>query len=488
MVRINPDASARKKTILKSDTAKNIARIRAVQRQAFDAAPYPVWETRKTNLIKLRDVILGHEAEFVKAISDDFGHRAAEDTIIAEFLVMQGGFSHALKHTPKWMKTRKAPTALQYKPASNRIVPQPLGVVGIISPWNYPLQLAIMPLIGALGAGNRAMIKPSEYTPRMSALLKSLLAEAFSEDEIYVATGGVDVASAFSELPFDHLVFTGSTNVGRIVAQAAAKNLTPVTLELGGKSPVIIDDSANLDLTLPRLVNGKLLNAGQTCVAPDYVLMPQNKIKGFTDAVIKHAETLYPKFSRNDDYTSIIADSHYARLQNLLEDAENKGAKIQTAGDDDKQQLAKERRVAFTVVTNTTPDMKIMQEEIFGPLLPVVASESLDESLAYVQKHDRPLALYWFGEDKNKREQVLKESHSGGVSINECAWHVVQEDIPFGGVGPSGMGAYHGEAGFESFSHMKGVFIQSRFSQGKTLFPPYTDKTRKMIGFMKKFL
>jgi coniferyl-aldehyde dehydrogenase len=488
MVRINPDAKGQKSSDYPSDTVENITRIRAAQRAAFDANPYPEWADRKANLEKLRHLILGHEADFVSAISDDFGHRSAEDTIISEFLVMQGGFSHALKHTPKWMKTRKAPTALQYLPASNRIVPQPLGVVGVISPWNYPLQLAIMPLIGALGAGNRAMIKPSEYTPRMAALLKEVIAKGFAEDEIYVATGGVDIASAFSALPFDHLVFTGSTIVGRIVAQAAAKNLTPVTLELGGKSPVIIDESANLDMTLPRLVNGKLLNAGQTCVAPDYVLMPQSKINAFSEAVIKQAEAMYPKFAGNKDYTSIIADSHYARLQTLLEDAENKGATLRTAGDDDKQTLAKERRVPLTVVTDTTPDMKIMQEEIFGPLLPVVASESLDDSLHYVQGHDRPLALYWFGENKAKREKVLKTSHSGGVSINECAWHVVQEDIPFGGVGPSGMGAYHGEAGFESFSHMKGVFFQSRFSQGKQLHPPYTDKTRKMIGLMKKFL
>jgi len=398
MVRINPTSPLKGET----SSVKDIENTLAKQRKAFDQNPYPNWDERKANLIKLRTAILGHEDAFVKAISEDFGHRAVQDTLISEFLVIQGGFSHALKHTKKWMKTRKAPTALQYLPASNRIVPQPRGVVGIISPWNYPLQLAIMPLIGALGAGNRAMIKPSEYTPRLSALMKKVISEVFSDDEIFVATGGVDIAQAFSSLPFDHLVFTGSTSVGRIVAQAAGKNLTPVTLELGGKSPVIVDDSAKLDRVIPRMVNGKLLNAGQTCVAPDYVLMPQSKINSFSEAVLKEAERMYPTFAGNDDYTTIIADSHYSRLQDLLEDAENKGS------------------------------------------------------------HDRPLALYWFGEDTSRRDKVLKESHSGGVSINETAWHVVQEDIPFGGVGPSGIGAYHGEAGFESFSHMKGVFIQSR--------------------------
>lgn len=484
MVRINPE----KPVATAVTKPEDLDAVLAKQRAAFNANPNPDWTSRKVKLETLRDLILGHEAEFTAAISADFGNRAVEETLIAEIMVIKGGISHAIKHTPKWMKSRKAPVALQYKPAKNVIIPQPLGVVGIISPWNYPLQLAIMPLFGVLGAGNRAMIKPSEYTPRLSQLLKEVLAKGFTEEEVFVATGGVDVASAFSALTFDHLVFTGSTSVGRIVGEAAGKNLVPVTLELGGKSPVIIDDSANMDITIPRIANGKLLNAGQTCVAPDYVLMPQSKINAFSEAMLKKAEEFYPKVAGNNDYTSIIADAHYARLQDLLEDAENKGAKIQTAGTDDKQQLAKERRVPLTIVTDTTPDMRIMQEEIFGPLLPVVASETLDDSLEMIQKGDRPLALYWFGEDKAKRDKVLQNSISGGVSINETAWHVVQEDMPFGGVGPSGMGAYHGEAGFRSFSHFKGVFIQSRFSQGKTLFPPYTEKTHKMLGLMKKFM
>ena len=484
MVRINPD----KPVASKATQAAELDAVLAAQRAAFNQTPNSDWASRKAKLEKLREIIFAHEDAFIQAISDDFGNRAAEDTLIAEMLVIRGGISHAIKHTPKWMKSRKAPVALQYKPAKNVIIPQPLGVIGIISPWNYPLQLAIMPLIGALGAGNRAMIKPSEYTPRFSELLKSVLAKGFNDDEVFVATGGVDVASAFSNLTFDHLVFTGSTSVGRIVGAAAGKNLVPVTLELGGKSPVIIDDSAKMDTAVARITNGKLLNAGQTCVAPDYVLMPQAKIDSFSDAMITQAETFFPKFAGNPDYTTIIADAHYARLQDLLEDAENKGAKIRTAGDDDKQQLAKERRVPLTVVTDTTPDMRIMQEEIFGPLLPVVASETLDDALDTVQKGERPLALYWFGEDKAKRDKVLHQSISGGVSVNETAWHVVQEDMPFGGVGPSGMGAYHGEHGFNSFSHLKGVFIQSKWSQGKNLFPPYTDKTRKMIGLMKKIL
>jgi len=484
MVRIDMDAKAAGK----AGWGFDLDAVLRNQKEAFNAEPNASWASRKDKLTRLGRVIDAHAEEFQKAISEDFGNRAYEETTIAEIMVIKGGISHALKHTKAWMRPRKAPTAIQYRPAKNRIMPQPLGVIGIISPWNYPLQLAIMPLIGAIGAGNRAMIKPSEYTPRLSSLLKNVLAQEFSDKEIFVATGGVDVASAFSSLPFDHLLFTGSTSVGRIVAKAAAQNLTPVTLELGGKSPTIIDDSANMDIAIPRIVNGKMLNAGQTCVAPDYVLMPGAKIDSFSEALISKAEEFYPTFAGNKDYTSIIADSHYARLQTLLEDAENKGARIRTAGNDDKQQLAKERRVPLTVVTGTTPDMKIMQEEIFGPLLPVVASESLDDSLSYIQSHERPLALYWFGEDKAKRDKVLTQSISGGVSINETAWHVVQEDIPFGGVGPSGMGAYHGEDGFKTFSHMKGVFHQSKFSQGKAMFPPYTEKTHKMLGLMKKIM
>ncbi|MCF6275020.1 MAG: coniferyl aldehyde dehydrogenase [Robiginitomaculum sp.] len=467
---------------------ESLKQILQAQRAAFNANPNPSWAERKGKLVKLGKAIADNEEKFQQAISDDFGNRSFVETTMAEVTIIHGGIKHALKHTQKWMRAKKAPTALQFKPATNKIIPQPLGVVGIISPWNFSLLLAIMPLVGALGAGNRVMIKPSEYTPRLANLLKSVLGEVFSNSEVYVAVGGVQVAQEFSSLPFDHLLFTGSTNVGRIVAGAAAKNLTPVTLELGGKSPVIIDGSANMKLAVSRITSGKLLNAGQACVAPDYLLMPQYEIDTFSKALIAKAEEFYPKFAGNPDYTSIIADSHYARLQGLLEDAENKGATLQIAGDDDTQVMAKQRRIPLTVVTNTTPDMKIMQEEIFGPLLPIVASETLKNSMNYVQERDRPLALYWFGEDKRKRDQVLKNTISGGVSINETAWHVVQEDIPFGGVGPSGMGGYHGEHGFKTFSHMKGVFFQSKISGGKILYPPYTKKTQKVLSMMKKFM
>ncbi len=469
-------------------TKIDLINILEAQRLAFNRNPNPDWVVRKANLRKLGRAIAAHEKAFQKAISNDFGNRAVQETTLTELLVIQAGISHAIKHTQHWMRRRKVATAIPYKMGSNQIIAQPLGVVGIISPWNYPLQLAIMPLIGALGAGNRIMIKPSEFTPELSQLMKTVLAEVFTDDEVYVANGGVDVAQDFSNLPFDYLLFTGSTEVGRMVACAAAKNLTPVTLELGGKSPVIIDGAADMDLTATRIANGKLMNAGQTCVAPDYILMPADRIDSFTKTVILKAETAYPVISGNPDYTSVISDIHFARLQDLLKDAENKGARIQTAGTDDKQQLAKERRVPLSIITHTSPDMRIMQEEIFGPLLPIVASENLNHALDYIGKKARPLALYWFGNDKIKRERVLTESISGGVSINETAWHLVQENLPFGGVGPSGMGAYHGEHGFKTFSHMKGVFIQSRFSAGKMLMPPYTNRTSTILKLMKKVM
>lgn len=493
MVRINPTKAKSKKTDAGAPSAKDMQTAFRAQRNAFDAAPYPSWEVRKARLETLRDVLRKYEDQIKQAISDDFGNRSKVESDIGDIIMAYNDIHNALKQTPKWMKRRKRATSLSYKPGWNEIIPQPMGVIGIVVPWNYPLGLATGPMIGAIGAGNRCMIKMSEYTPTFSALFKTMMEEVFDPEVVFVATGGVDVATDFTTLPFDHLLFTGSTNVGKIVAKAAAENLVPCTLELGGKSPVLIDESAKMNLTVARISVSKLLNAGQTCIAPDYILMPQARIDAFADAMIKQAETMYPTFAGNDDYTSVIADAHYARLQELLDDAENKGAKIRVAGDDDKQQLAKERRIPLTVVTETTPDMKIMQEEIFGPLLPIVASETLDEQIAAVKSKDRPLALYWFGEDDAKRERVLYETHAGGVTINDCAWHFGQDDIGFGGIGPSGMGAYHGVAGFETFSHMKGVFHQSTTGLFHTLkqkmmvdmMPPYTDGTQKLLKKVK---
>ena len=490
MVRINPE-----KTAVKGDlTKKQLEAALKVQRDAFQRNPYPSWAERKVRLEKLRDVIRAHEDDIKRTISEDFGSRSVVETDFADIVSCYTEISDYLKNGEKWMRRRKVKIELAQKPGKGEIIPQPLGVVGVIVPWNYPLFLAVSPMIGAIAAGNTVMVKMSEYTPKFSALFKSMMEETFTAEEVFVATGGVKVAQAFSGLPFDHLLFTGSTSVARHVAKAASENLVPCTLELGGKSPVMVQDDVQMEEIVPRIALGKMMNAGQTCIAPDYVLMPKAKINAFSDAMIKQAESMYPTFAGNDDYTSIIADAHYARLQDLLEDAEAKGATIRTAGDDDKQQLAKERRIPLTVVSDVNPDMKIMQEEIFGPLLPVVASDTLDEQINYVQSHDRPLALYLFTKDEGQKDRVLLETHAGGVTTNDTMWHISQKELPFGGVGPSGMGAYQGEKGFETFSHMKSVFHQGTDGffanlKAKMMAPimaPHNEKTDKLIAQAKK--
>lgn len=490
MVRINPDKATAKSEL----TRKDLENALAVQRAAFKRDPYPAWSIRKARLETLRDVIHANEAAIKQSISEDFGNRSLLETDFADIVSTYNEIADQIKHGEKWMSRRKKKVELAQMGASAEIIPQPLGVVGVIVPWNYPLFLAASPMIGAIGAGNSVMVKMSEYTPKFSALFKKIMEDAFSPEEVFVATGGVDVAQAFSGLAFDHLLFTGSTSVAKHVAKAAAENLVPCTLELGGKSPVIVTGDMDLDDIVPQIALGKMMNAGQTCIAPDYVLMPEAKINAFSDAMIKRAETMYPTFAGNEQYTSVIADAHYARLQGLLEDAENKGAKIRVAGNDDKQQLAKERRIPLTVVTGVNEDMKIMQEEIFGPLLPIMAADTLDDQIAYVQDHARPLALYMFTKDKGAQDRMLLETHAGGVSTNDTMWHISQSELPFGGVGPSGMGAYQGEKGFETFSHMKSVFHQSTGGirhaiKGKLmggLHAPYDESSDKLVKTAKK--
>ena len=490
MVRINPESTLVKGELSKADLEAALR----VQRDAFKADPYPSWDIRKSRLIRLRDVIRRHEDAIKQTISEDFGSRSALETDFADIVSCYTEIKDYLDNGEKWMRRRKVKIDLANKPASGEIIPQPLGVVGIIVPWNYPLFLAVSPMIGAIGAGNSCMIKMSEYTPRFSQLFKDMMAEVFKPEEVFVATGGVEVAQAFSGLDFDHLLFTGSTSVARHIMRAASENLVPVTLELGGKSPVLVNDDANIEQIVPRIALGKMMNAGQTCIAPDYVMMPAAKVDAFSEAMIAQAETMYPTFAGNDDYTSVIADAHYARLQELLDDAEAKGATIKIAGDDDKQQLAKERRIPLTVVTGVNDDMRIMQEEIFGPLLPVKAVETLDEQIDYIQDNPRPLALYLFTKDEGTTDKVLLETHAGGVTVNDTMWHIAQKELPFGGVGPSGMGAYQGEKGFETFSHMKSVWhpktegflanIKGKMMAG--LMAPYGEKSDKLVAMAKK--
>ncbi|MFO1112158.1 MAG: coniferyl aldehyde dehydrogenase [Bradyrhizobium sp.] len=447
--------------------------------------PAPTLAQRLDRLKRLKAVVAENERRFEQAISADFGHRCAIETAVAETVFMLTEIRHATKHLKKWMAPQKIATALQFAPASNRLLPQPLGVVGIIAPWNYPLQLTLAPAVAAIAAGNRVIIKPSELVPRFSALLREVIGQKFDASEIVVTGIEDEIAKAFATLPFDHLIFTGSTRVGRLVAEAAGRNLTPVTLELGGKSPAIVDRSADLDVAAERIAYGKLLNAGQTCIAPDYAMVPEAQVKDFAARLHGHMQKMFGTDPDNTDYTSIVSDRHYARLEALVADAADKGATIlQPASPADPDWKGK-RKFPPTIIVGAAPDMTVMQEEIFGPLLPVFGYKNASETIAYINAHDRPLALYWFGSDNAARDEVLARTVSGGVTVNDCLFHVAQTNQPFGGVGASGTGAYHGEWGFRALTKLKPVFYRSRFNRLADLYPPYGAKIARLQKVMR---
>jgi coniferyl-aldehyde dehydrogenase len=448
-------------------------------------APAPTLELRLDRLKRLRAAVSENEARFEAAISADFGHRSSTETLIAEIMMVLSEIKHATKHLKKWMAPQRISTTLQFAPARNRLIPQPLGVVGIISPWNYPLQLTLAPAVAALAAGNRVMIKPSELVPRFSALLVEVIAQKFDAGEIVVTGIEEGIAQAFAALPFDHLMFTGSTRVGRLIAEAAGRNLTPVTLELGGKSPAIIDRSADLDEAAERIAYGKLLNAGQTCIAPDYALVPQNSVQDFAEKLQGHVRRMFGTDPANKDYTSIVSDRHYARLEALVADAAAKGATIMQAARPDDPAWKLKRKFPPTIIVGATPEMSVMQEEIFGPLLPVIGYREAAEPIAHINAHDRPLALYWFGKDNAARDEVLARTVSGGVTVNDCLFHFAQINQPMGGVGASGTGAYHGEWGFRTLTKLKPVFYRSRFNRLADLYPPYGAKIARLEKLMR---
>ena len=452
------------------------------QRTAFHAEMSPGLAIRQDRLHRVKAMTSKYADELVAAISRDFGHRARQETLLADVFTVEASATHALRHLRAWMKPRRMPTALHFLPASNRLLRQPLGVVGIVSPWNYPYNLAMNPALAALAAGNRVMIKPSELTPETSALMARMVGEFFAPDEMQVVCGDAETGRAFVTLPFAHLFFTGSTAVGRLVAKAAAHNLTPVTLELGGKSPALIDRSCDLKLTATRLAFGKLLNAGQTCVAPDYVLAPRELIPALVGELQAAIQALYPSLDNNPDYTSIATARHHDRLQALLADAKAKGARLIPS----HSETVSGRKLVPHLLLDMTDEMTVMREEIFGPLLPIMAYDSIEEALAYINRHDKPLALYWFGQDGAAQQQVLEQTHAGGVTINDCIWHLAQEDQPFGGVGASGSGSYHGEWGFRTFSKEKPVFIQSRFAGTKLFHPPYGKTFDRLLAVLKR--
>ncbi len=470
-------------------SVNNTAMMATLQRQrdAFTAARPEPMSVRKDRLKRVIAMMKETGEDFARAISRDFGHRSHEQSLMTDIMPSVTAAKYCLKHMDAWAKTekRKPNFPLGLFGAKAELRYEPKGVVGIVSPWNFPVGLTIGPVAQAFAAGNRVMIKPSEFTEDTSELMKEVFARYFAEDEMAVFTGGPDVGQAFCSLPFDHLLFTGATSVGKHILRAAADNLVPVTLELGGKSPTILGRSANIERAGERIAMGKMLNAGQICLAPDYMIVPQELEDRAIGAVSNAVSAMYPTLLNNDDYTSVVNARHRDRIQGLIDDAKAKGAEaIEVNPGNEDFSASNGHKMPLTILRNVDDDMKVMQDEIFGPVLPIKTYKGIDEAIDYVNAHDRPLGLYYFGEDAGERERVLTRTISGGVTVNDVIMHVSMDDLPFGGVGPSGMGSYHGPEGFKTFSHARSVYTQPKFDLAKLagLKPPYGPATRKTLA------
>ena len=440
---------------------------------------------RRATLAVLGAMLRDNADAFCTAVDRDFHGRARQETQLLELFPSYGAIRHARRQLKRWMKPQRRPTNFWFLPGRSRVLFQPLGVVGIVVPWNYPIYLAVGPIVAALAAGNRVMVKMSEAAPATGELFARLAAGKLDPAVLTVMNGGPELAREFVSLPFDHLLFTGSTAVGREVMRAAAENLTPVTLELGGKSPALVGRGIDIAEAADKIVFGKCLNAGQTCIAPDYALVPEESVDAFAAAARATLGRLYPRLADNPDYSAIVNERHRARLAAIVDDARAQGAKvdeINPAGED----LAASPKMAPCLVTGVRDSMRIMQEEIFGPILPIVPYRALDDAIAYVNARPRPLALYVFDRDEATIERVLAETISGGVTVNETLLHIAQEELPFGGVGPSGMGEYHGRAGFETFSKRKSVFRQSRLNALGLLRPPYGPRFERLLALLTR--
>ncbi|MFJ4292753.1 coniferyl aldehyde dehydrogenase [Cupriavidus sp. NPDC089707] len=442
----------------------------------------PPWTMRADRLERLRRLLAQNHERIAQAIHDDFGNRPRQETALLEMFPSLAAIDDGLRHGKRWMRERSVATGFWFRPGRSRLLPQPLGVVGIVVPWNYPLYLTVGPLAGALTAGNRAMVKLSEYTPRFAALFAELVQAEFAPEEIVIVNGDAEVASAFTALPFDHLLFTGSTAVGHHVMRAAAANLTPVTLELGGKSPAIVGPGADLARAVERIVVGKLMNAGQTCIAPDYVLVPDDLREPLVQAMRACVGRLYPDLARNPDYTSIISPRHFTRLQGLVDDAAAQGARVVPLSDAGHDAAA--RRMTPTLLLDVPESATAMREEIFGPVLPVVTYQTIDQAVDFINARPRPLALYLFERDRHTIDHVMRQTVAGGVTVNDTLFHIAQDNLPFGGVGASGMGVYHGKAGFETFSKLKPVFHQAALNGAGLLKPPYGKTFASMLKLL----
>jgi coniferyl-aldehyde dehydrogenase len=455
----------------------------AAQLTAFRRHP-PDAPRRIHALGDLLKAVRARREEFVRAISDDFGGRARQETLLLEVFPLVDTIRHAMRHLPQWMRPRAAAAGWQFMPGRARVVYQPLGVVGIIGAWNYPLLLSLSPMVSALAAGNHVMLKPSELAPRTANLLARLVSDLFPADYVTVVTGGPETGAAFAALPFDHLLFTGSTRVGKLIMRSASEHLTPVTLELGGKSPALVHPDFPAQTAAARIMAGKLYNAGQTCIAPDYALVEAGAREEFVRLASAAAATMYPKLVSNPDFTRIVNREHYRRLRDLVGDAIQKGAEVLEVNPARESGNEQNRVFPPTFLWNVNDRMAVMREEIFGPVLPVVSYRSLDEAIAYVNARPRPLALYYFDRNSKRVDALLARTTSGGVTVNDTILHIAQNDLPFGGVGPSGMGSYHGFDGFLTFSKKKGVFLQSRFTTLGLLRPPYGALARRVTDFL----
>lgn len=459
--------------------AETLGKLKAAQRKQGA----PSYDKRIEHLDALRRVLVAKREEIAKVISSDFGGRSRVESLVAEIYVTVTGIDYAKERLHEWMEIEPREVAWTFMPGRAEVQSQPLGVVGIISPWNYPVQLAFAPLAGALAAGNRAMLKPSELVPETSELIRKIVAETFAEDHVTCHLGGVDVAEEFSRLPFDHLVFTGSTRVGKVVMRAAAENLVPVTLELGGKSPAIVGHDFSISTAAERIMSGKLYNAGQTCIAPDYALVPRKQVDAFVRECKEAVGRLYPTLAGNADYTAIVNERQKSRLEGYLREAEESGAKLVSLAPS-TEKFDDSRKLAPTLVLGAKDESQVLQEEIFGPILPVIPYDSLDDAIAYVNDRPRPLALYYFDHDEDAVNKVLTETVSGGVTVNDTMLHIAQDDMPFGGVGPSGIGHYHGKEGFEAFSKKKPIFYQSRLNATDVIRPPYGKAVELLLKFV----
>jgi coniferyl-aldehyde dehydrogenase len=444
--------------------AANMQAVLEKQRASFIAALPEPMSVRRDRIDRAIALLIDNAERFAKAVSADFGHRSREQTLMTDIMPSVSAMKHAKKHFESWAKgeKRKPTFPLGLLGAKAEVIYQPKGVVGVVAPWNFPVGMVMVPMAGILAAGNRAMVKPSEFTEEVSALFAEVIPKYFADEEMAVFTGGPDVGMAFSKLAFDHMIFTGATGVGRHIMRAAADNLVPVTLELGGKSPTIIGRSADIKKAGDRIALGKMMNAGQICLAPDYLLVAKDQEADMIDAIKAGVHSQYPTLLANDDYTSVVNGRNYERLQGYLADAREKGAElIEVNPANEDFGSSNGNKMPLTIVRNVTDDMKVMQEEIFGPILPVMTYGSMDEAVDYVNAHDRPLGLYYFGTDKAEENKVLSRTISGGVTVNDVVFHNAMEDLPFGGTGPSGMGNYHGADGFKTFSHMRAIYRQT---------------------------